>query len=376
MASLIKQNGFYYSQFYDKSRSPNRKRVALKTKSRDVATKLHRQLEDEYAMGTYDPWTGYSHSGRTTGLQKHSTVREAVRAYVEQKSLEDWRSNTRTNTEYVLRAFARQVGEQASLQEITPQAINGYLNQQYLAYETKKSHKSKVKPFANWLKKNGLVNFDYSLVKIYNNDTEQEEVISYLSASEIETLQQGIREKVAHDLKLGYQKADRNSLWLIDFIDWQRYSGMRISETLSLTPRSINTETWQLTIGSNTFTTKSKRKQMLPIRDVAILREIATRLLNNCSNAEDRLFGHKDRRRTSRTFKKYVRMYLPSREDINVHSLRHTCCIELLRNGVPIYTVQRWMRHASIRTTQKYADLLADDISKAIGEAFHNTHKI
>jgi hypothetical protein len=50
------------------------------------------------------------------------------------------------------------------------------------------------------------------------------------------------------------KKKDRNALWLwlIDFIDWQRYSGMRLSETLNLTPRSINTNSWYVTIGSKT----------------------------------------------------------------------------------------------------------------------------
>ena len=123
-------------------------------------------------------------------------------------------------------------------------------------------------------------------------------------------------------------------------------------------------------IGSDSFTTKGKRKQILPIENVAQLKEIAQRLLSGVSNRNHRLFQHKDRRRTSRTFKKYVRMFLPEREDVTVHTLRHSCCIELLRCGVSIYAVQRWLRHRSIKTTQQYADLLATDISEAIGKAF------
>ena len=65
------------------------------------------------------------------------------------------------------------------------------------------------------------------------------------------------------------------------------------------------------------------------------LRELAERLLNECATIDTPLFGHSDSKRTSRTFKKYVRLALPEREDIHLHSLRHTCCIELLRNGVP-----------------------------------------
>lgn len=370
MATLLRLNKWYYSQFYTSKRNPQRKRIPLKTKSKEVALKLHRALEDEYAAGEYDPWTGYKKQQQSLGLFEHSTIEEALKIYIEIKSREDWRATTKQTTTYVLKAFAREVGLEKSVQTITPARINDYLNQDRFAYETKKTHKTKIKPFASWLVRKGILKYDFSEVKIYNNDQEQDETISYLSEAEIETLKNGIRENVTDDIKKGYQKKDRNALWLIDFIDWQRYSGMRLSETLNLTPRSIDTNTWNVTIGSKSFSTKTKSKQVLPIGEVAVLKRIAKKRLKECSHPDERLFGHKDRRRTYRTFKKYRKKYLPDRKDIHIHSLRHTCCIELLRKGVPIYTVQRWMRHSSIRTTQKYADLLAVDISMQVGRAF------
>jgi|AntRauTorckE6833_2_1112554.scaffolds.fasta_scaffold93858_2 integrase len=65
--------------------------------------------------------------------------------------------------------------------------------------------------------------------------------------------------------------------------------------------------------------------------------------------------------------KKYLRRILPEREDITVHSIRDSCCDELLRARVPIYTVQRWLRHADFKTIQRYAELLNMDISEMIG---------
>ncbi|PDH55309.1 MAG: hypothetical protein CNE38_04410 [Rhodothermaeota bacterium MED-G12] len=52
---------------------------------------------------------------------------------------------------------------------------------------------------------------------------------------------------------------------------------------------------------------------------------------------------------------------------IHLHSLRYTYCIELLGNGVPIYTVQMWMRHSLVQTTQNYADLLTQMLEKRLG---------
>ena len=371
MATLIKQRGWYYLQFYDGKRMPQRKRIPLKTRTLKTAEFLRRNYEDKYAIGDFDPWTGVHNSSSRISIDENTTVEEALAYFIEKKSREDWRENTIINTSYVLKAFCRFLGGDRSVRSLTPTAINSFLNQDKFGYETKKSHKAKIKGFANWLVKYKVVKYDYSEIKIYNRNEEQNETVSYLSLEEIEKLKEGIKSRVEADIKKGYQSKSRNSLWLVDFIDWQRLSGMRISETLNLYPSDINTDTWEVRIGSNSFSTKAKRKQILPIGNVNRLVEIAKKRLKQVPSNKHRLFQHKDRRRTSRTFKKYVRLILPGREDVTVHSLRHTCCIELLRRNVPIYTVQRWMRHSNIRTTELYADLLANDISKAVGAAFN-----
>ena len=172
---------------------------------------------------------------------------------------------------------------------------------------------------------------------------------------------------MAKDLKKGFQSEKLNALWLVDFIHWQRLSGMRLSETLNLRAGDINTETWEITIGNAHFVTKSKKKQVLPIESVEPLKEIARSKLAECGSDDDRLFGHSCRRHTNRLFNKYLKQAIPKKTYLNIHSLRHTCCIELLRAGVPIYTVQRWLRHADVKTTQRYADLLNMDISEQVG---------
>ena len=42
---------------------------------------------------------------------------------------------------------------------------------------------------------------------------------------------------------------------------------------------------------------------------------------------------------------------------IRLHDLRHSCATLLLRNGVPLTEIQKWLRHSSIRTTERYAHL-------------------
>lgn len=50
------------------------------------------------------------------------------------------------------------------------------------------------------------------------------------------------------------------------------------------------------------------------------------------------------------------------------HRLRHTCATEWLRSGMDLHLVQRLMGHANIRETQSYAEIVNDDIQKAMGE--------
>lgn len=42
---------------------------------------------------------------------------------------------------------------------------------------------------------------------------------------------------------------------------------------------------------------------------------------------------------------------------IRLHDLRHSCATLLLRNGVPLSEIQKWLGHSNIITTQRYSHL-------------------
>ncbi|MEX0723489.1 MAG: integrase [Gracilimonas sp.] len=370
MASLIKQHGLYYVQFYNSQRRPKQKRVPLKTRTKQTALKLKRELEDEFATGAYDPWLDDTVSIEGEELSKDSSIKEALDQYIKLKSKKDWRPMTARNTKYVLEDFVRRVGNDHPVGGVTEKHFNKFLNRGDIKYETKRSHKKKLKTFLIWLDENNLARLNSKKLHVNNDGAEQEESINYFTKEDIEKLTSYISGKVAKDLEKGLQSEKKNALWLVDFIHWQRLSGMRLSETLNLHAGDINTDTWDIIIGNAHFVTKSKKKQVLPIESVEPLKEIARKKLAECNSEDDRIFGHSCRRHTNRLFNKYLKAALPKKTYLNIHSLRHTCCIELLRAGVPIYTVQRWLRHADVKTTQRYADLLNMDISEQVGRAF------
>ena len=216
MASLIKQNDWYYLQFYNAKSKPNRKRVPLKTRTKRKAEKIRRRLEDAYAEDTYDPWIA---SDWKTPESNHKSLREALEEFLEIKSNEDWRRITEENNKYILRNFCRFCGENIPVEQLSASDINSYLNREKYAYETKKSHRTRILGFAKWLVRNKYSQQGFRKVKIFNRQHEQAERIHYLSHQDIEKLIITIRDKVAFDMKKGYQNKCRNSLWLIDLIN-------------------------------------------------------------------------------------------------------------------------------------------------------------
>lgn len=67
MASLLKQHGNYYVQYYDGNRDPKRKRVSLSTTRKTKARKRERRLTEAYhSGGTIREATIREPSARTT----------------------------------------------------------------------------------------------------------------------------------------------------------------------------------------------------------------------------------------------------------------------------------------------------------------------
>jgi len=364
MASIVRSGKKYYIQFFDNHKSPNRKQVPTETRSITTARKVAKRLEADYLLGNYDPW----HLEKSEPRQIQ-TLGELITLYVEEKSKTDWNSNTTLTNGKLFGKISREIGHQ-KLDELTEFPFDELINDHKKAYATRLGYRAKFTAFLNWAFLHDYLQKDkFHVLKLTQTESDQISSINYFTPNDIKILTSYISGKVVEDLEKGFQKKNSNALWLVDFINWQRLSGMRLSETLNLRKGDINTETWEITIGNDHFVTKSKKKQILPIESVEQLKDITKKKLADCSSDEDRLFGHSCRRHTNRIFNKYLKGALPKKTYLNIHSLRHTCCIELLRAGVPIYTVQRWLRHADVKTTQRYADLLNMDISEQVGRA-------
>lgn len=116
---------------------------------------------------------------------------------------------------------------------------------------------------------------------------------------------------------------------------------------------------------------RSSRGVPLAMRAAAALEELHR---GSAYQADDDLvFGHPhtgeplDRSQVLKRFKRYCR--LAGVREQRFHDLRHTFGTHMAAEGVPMRTLQEWMGHADIKTTQIYADYAPAANEAAIVEA-------
>jgi len=153
-------------------------------------------------------------------------------------------------------------------------------------------------------------------------------------------------------------------------------TGLRASEIFNLTWCDVNTDTGQVTL----LDTKSGKPGHAYLTDTT--REMF--LSRERGTPEELIF--KDRngnkiKEISQTFDRAIedlgfnKGVTDNRKRIVFHSLRHSFASRLVQGGVPIYTVQKLMRHSTLRMTERYSHLRQDDLRNAVRTLEGKMHK-
>jgi integrase len=144
-------------------------------------------------------------------------------------------------------------------------------------------------------------------------------------------------------------------------------TGARKDEALSLRWQDVDFDCCTITFaGKNT---KSGKTRIVPMEKR--VGHILTNLKAARSN-DPKVFAHIKAKRLEKVWAE-MRRDLGYADDPNfvIHMLRHTACTRLLRNHVPIHVVKNFMGHASIATTDRYAQFdvtMNDDVVVAYGK--------
>lgn len=106
-------------------------------------------------------------------------------------------------------------------------------------------------------------------------------------------------------------------------------------------------------------------QQKTGTRETLPLCEGAEELLRGLERRGERVFGPVTNQHANKVLKQWIKDS-GVRKPATFHTGRHTFCVLLLTNEVPIFTVQQLMCHSDISTTKVYADTLNRTKYKAV----------
>jgi integrase len=137
-------------------------------------------------------------------------------------------------------------------------------------------------------------------------------------------------------------------------------TGMRQSELLGLTKRDIDLRSGLALLGE----TKGNKRRSLPLTERAC--RAAYRRAQPKLDHEKLFPDRITCRHISRVIAGWKHQRgLPADDEACFHTFRHTTCSRLVQRGVSLPVVQKFMGHADISTTMRYAHLAPDSLDAA-----------
>lgn len=146
-------------------------------------------------------------------------------------------------------------------------------------------------------------------------------------------------------------------------------AGLRIDEALSL-----NQVDWRPAEGAITVRGKGNKQRRVPLLPVAIDAVAAYRAACPfASDSADPLFvgargGRLNPSSAQRQMRK-LRAFLQLPDSVTPHALRHSFASHLLGSGVDLRAIQELLGHASLASTQRYADIETEQLIEIYNRA-------
>ena len=367
MPSLIKQDDHYYLQFYDKIRTPKRKRVALRTTlKRDAQTK-RRELEAAYIAGEFDPWHDDPFNYKRKGYEP-STIGAALEAFLEAKH-RDGRSKTTLKTYgYVIGGLVKQVGAGALLDDLTRDQIEAFSKASDIAEATRGDRHRRIGAFLAWCRDRDVMRRD-PMEKI-EAPSETEQAPRAVTPADLREIEKTMRADYADKLAANVCR-EGEIVWMIPMYWFALYTGLRASELARLRWRDVDRERRQLAINVQ----KNKKAQTVPLHAKALdaLEDVPEGapddfVFRNPAFTERTRSSEAFRNTISRAFTTYRKAAGLRR--ITLHGLRHGFATALAESGASAFVIRAAARHADVSTSQRYVSLANHALQAEMDRAF------
>lgn len=351
MASLMETQGMYYAQFYGSDRSPRRKTVPLKTRTKRSAQRALIKLEDLYSEGEYDPWT---EDNPLTSGPEVTTIGEAVEEF--QDSRRHLAESTQKKSREILRPFLRHVGESTPPPVIDSQLVTDYLESTDTKLVTKETYCRHFRTLWGWMEREGYVKAnvieDVQLGQIPDPDP------ATIDEDELQSILEAIEEH------------SRSNDWLAPLVEVAFWTGLRRGELTNLRWKHVDLEDEVVHVKHDMdWSPKGRQDRTVPLMPPA-LSVLEERYEGQ--GGEEPVFQHSngqiDPNYCTQTFKRYARH--AGLEEVSFHDLRHSFCSLLARRGASAEVIKRAAGHSSLSVTERYMHLDNDDVDQAMREAF------
>jgi integrase/recombinase XerD len=270
-------------------------------------------------------------------------------------------ANTLAAYERDLRDYAAFLGGQAA--EAGPDDIRrflAHLEAQGMARTTSARKLSAVRQFHHFLLGEGLAQRDPT--QIVSSPKRALPLPKVLSVAQVDRLLEAAREAVERAEGPGKVRAAR----LQCLVELLYATGLRVSELVGLTVRTVKADSQVLTIKG-----KGGRERLVPLNasaGVALKNWLKMRPEPNSEwlFASPQALGHLTRQHFANELKGLAASVGISAASISPHVLRHAFASHLLAGGADLRAVQQMLGHADISTTQIYTHVLAERLRKLV----------
>jgi site-specific recombinase XerD len=368
MAAIIERNGQYYAQFYDDTRTPERKRFSLKTRRKRTARKLLIQFEDDYLVGEFDPWTD---DPWTYDDDEHTAlgIEKAKVRYLERKRNDGRTDNTLRTYREVIELFIGEVGKETVLDKIGASDLRKFIRAPSLAKATQRKRFNQLKTFLRWcvrekiLKENPLSDIQ--------PPKQPNKLPKAITEDELKQVCEAVREDYVAKREKGHVQ-EGGLIWRVPLFRFAFYTGMRGSEIARLRWNHIDFANGLIYIREQ----KNRKEQTIPLNSKA------QAALEDVSRGEpdDYVFrspSFESKDRNPKWFRENVsdafraaRKDAGLRDELSFHSLRHGFCTKLAEAGKSAVVIKEAARHADISTSMRYVHMANEQLKAEVEDAF------
>lgn len=380
MASLKKRNGTYYIKFvrtWDGNRKE--KTYSLNTTIKNEALKLKLDYEDRFNRGEINPFGNWSpevdKKKQLQNLERQNiSLKLACDKFLTYRSVE-MNETTRDNYRRHFNMLMDQLGQSMPINMITKDDIRDFCFKSHLKPATHKSYLRHIKVLFRWLRKEDYLKFDIT-EDIPSPKVPRDVSQKIVSKEEFDLIIHTYHNFNKEQQEKGFINQKKQlRLWFEPMVNTIYYCGLRVKEAVNLRWEDIdlNSKGYIRIVNTDTNTTKTGIERAIPIRKelYCILKEWheqqglpKTGYVFPRVTAKTNKFKM-DKGYVSKAFKKFARL-AGMKESIHLHGLRHSCATDLLRKGLKIQEVSKYLGHTSIQVTQIYEHLNESDLRTAI----------